>query len=239
MFNLLFLLIPLFGYSNTLDIGKKIWKNECAGTVEGLVFWNKHEECLSLGIGHFIWYPENSTQKFDAMFPKYLAFLKEKNVSIPKFILSFDFTPWKSREEFLKAEAEIQELRQWLSETVALQAEFMVLRLNQSLDRILKKATPAEQKHLALVIPHLTGTNEGTFALIDYLNFKGDGLNCLERYQGKGWGLYQVLMGMDAPTLEQFKASAIARLKERVAGAPIGKNESRWLTGWINRIQSY
>lgn len=234
MFILLFLLFPLFGYSNTLDIGKKIWKNECAGTVEGLVFWNKHEECLSLGIGHFIWYPESSTQKFDAMFPKYLAFLKEKNVAIPKFIHSLDFTPWKSREEFLKAEAETQELRQWLSTTIALQAEFMILRLNQSLDRILKKAN-----HLEQVIRSLKETAEGTFALIDYLNFKGDGLSPSERYQGKGWGLYQVLMGMEAPTLEAFKGSAIARLQERVANAPIEKNESRWLQGWVNRIRSY
>ena len=29
--------------------------------------------------------------------------------------------------------------------------------------------------------------------MIDYVNFKGDGLKPTERYKGEGWGLLQVL----------------------------------------------
>src|SRR6476661_2837441 len=39
-------------------VGQRIWQNECAGTVEGLTSWNSSEDFASLGIGHFIWYPE-------------------------------------------------------------------------------------------------------------------------------------------------------------------------------------
>ncbi|MFZ4681922.1 MAG: hypothetical protein ACOYMS_05440, partial [Terrimicrobiaceae bacterium] len=39
------------------EIGRRIWKNECAGSVDGLTSWNSGEDFASLGIGHFIWYP--------------------------------------------------------------------------------------------------------------------------------------------------------------------------------------
>ena len=38
-------------------VGRKVWVNECDGTVAGLTSWNADEAFPSLGIGHFIWYP--------------------------------------------------------------------------------------------------------------------------------------------------------------------------------------
>lgn len=219
-----------------LEIGTKIWKNECAGSVDKLVFWNPHEDCISLGVGHFIWYPEQSTKKFDAMFPEYLSFLKAKSIPIPKILANFAHAPWKSREEFLSKEktVEIIQLKKWLSETVDLQTEFIIKRLSITLNRILEKSDLNDTIH------SLANTPSGLFALIDYLNFKGEGLSLNERYQGKGWGLYQVLIGMNeqkGPPLERFKSSAIAALTERVKLAP--KDESRFLQGWTNRIKRY
>jgi hypothetical protein len=40
-----------------MRIGRKVWQNECGGTVAGLTSWNAGENFASLGIGHFIWYP--------------------------------------------------------------------------------------------------------------------------------------------------------------------------------------
>lgn len=238
MFYLLFLLIPFFSFSFEIssqaanEIGIKIWKNECGGTVDGLVFWNPKEECLSLGIGHFIWYPSSTPQKFDAMFDQYLVFLKDKKIPIP-----FSRFSWKTRQEFLAATQEVASLKKWLAETIEFQTEFIIIRLDSSLLKIQKNAKVDEKSHLKSIIDALTSKEDSLFALIDYLNFKGEGLSLNERYQGKGWGLYQVLMGMDAPTLKSFKLSAIARLKERVMHAP--KDESRWLNGWENRINRY
>src|SRR6266446_3164255 len=45
-------------HADVQRIGKKIWQNECNGTISGLTSWNQGEDFASLGIGHFIWYPQ-------------------------------------------------------------------------------------------------------------------------------------------------------------------------------------
>ena len=42
----------------------------------------------------------------------------------------------------------------------------------------------------------LAASGAGTFALIDYVNFKGEGTKAEERYKGEGWGMLQVLENM-------------------------------------------
>jgi hypothetical protein len=41
-------------HGDALKIGKRVWQNECNGTVSGLTSWNQGEDFASLGIGHFI-----------------------------------------------------------------------------------------------------------------------------------------------------------------------------------------
>ena len=88
----------------------------------------------------------------------------------------------------------------------------------------------------------LAATGAGTFALIDYVNFKGEGTKPEERYKGEGWGLLQVLSGMSgggggAPA--EFGRSAGAVLERRVQNSPPARNEARWLAGWKSRVRSY
>src|SRR5258706_488493 len=45
-------------HADVLRIGKRVWQNECNGTISGLTAWNEGEDFASLGIGHFIWYPK-------------------------------------------------------------------------------------------------------------------------------------------------------------------------------------
>ncbi len=54
-------------------IGRKIWQNECAGTVSGLTSWNAGEKFASLGIGHFLWYPKGERGPFEESFPDLVA----------------------------------------------------------------------------------------------------------------------------------------------------------------------
>lgn len=226
---------------NQRQIGEKIWKNECNGTLEGLLTWNAGEECLSLGIGHFIWYPAGKTSGFDAAFPQYLAFLKNKQIAIPPFITTS--APWQSRDEFLaeKNSELAHSMRTWLTDTIDLQTEFMIKRLSASLNRILAHLEPSKRTPVLTRLQSLAHSPIGIFALIDYLNFKGEGLSLNERYQGQGWGLYQVLLGMHSTEnpLEQFQQSAINALTQRVALSPPERNEARWLEGWKNRINRY
>ena len=81
-------------------IGEKIWKNECAGTIEGLTNWKKGESFASLGIGHFIWYPVGKKEQFQETFPDLLEFLQKERASLPDWLKVNSECPWNSREEF-------------------------------------------------------------------------------------------------------------------------------------------
>ena len=85
----------------------------------------------------------------------------------------------------------------------------------------------------------LAGSERGLFAMIDYVNFKGEGVLETERYRGEGWGLRQVLLGMADDSVAAFGDSAERALRRRVANSPPARNEARWLPGWVNRVSRY
>jgi hypothetical protein len=84
----------------------------------------------------------------------------------------------------------------------------------------------------------------GMYALIDYVNFKGEGVLKTERYAGQSWGLLQVLEEMHGiesgpEALQEFCKAARAVLARRVMNAPKERNEQKWLPGWEKRINTY
>ena len=90
----------------------------------------------------------------------------------------------------------------------------------------------------------LSATTQGMYCLVDYVNFKGEGLKETERYNGQGWGLLQVLEEMRGyPTgraaTAEFSRAAGAVLTRRVQNAPAARGEQRWLPGWLNRCKTY
>src|SRR2546423_13766138 len=87
-----------FSKSELDEIGKKIWRNECNGTVEGLTSWNAGEDFASLGIGHFIWYPAGKRGPFEESFPKLVLFAEAHGKRFPAW--THDACPWNSRAEF-------------------------------------------------------------------------------------------------------------------------------------------
>ena len=233
-------------HAEALRIGKKIWQNECNGTVSGLTSWNEGENFASLGIGHFIWYPKGQRGPFEESFPKLINFISSRGAKLPKLLLGAGELPcpWNSRAEFLRAQQtpEMKELRQFLADTVDLQAEFLVSRLGNALPKMLDEAAPAERQNVQQQFERLASTPQGCYALVDYVNFKGEGVLHTERYRGEGWGLLQVLEGMRAngtSAVNEFSHSAAAVLKRRVQNSPPERNEARWLSGWLNRVHSY
>jgi hypothetical protein len=231
--------------SQASTIGKKIWQNECGGTVEGLTSWNTGEDFASLGIGHFIWYHANFRGPFDESFPTLIAYMKQRGVKMPAWLANARTCPWTSRSQFLAAResAQMRELRQFLANTVSIQTDFIVRRLEQALPKMLAEVPSQQEK--ALVRGRFYAVSEstnGVYALIDYVNFKGEGVKKTERYQGQGWGLLQVLQAMQgtprgADAAREFSEAAKRTLQRRVRNAP--KNESQWLAGWMNRCASY
>jgi hypothetical protein len=227
-------------------IARQVWQNECGGTVDGLTSWNDGEEFPSLGIGHFIWYVEGREQRFDESFPKVVAFLASKGVKLPEVVLKNRHCPWPDQKAFMKdfKSPQMTELRAFLKDTVELQAEFVALRLQEALPKILGHAPAAERASLTEKFYAVAAAPNGLYALIDYVNFKGEGIKESERYKGEGWGMLQVLEAMPAglkggDAVCAFARAGYGRLALRVKNAPPERGEARWLPGWKNRLRTY
>jgi hypothetical protein len=224
-------------------IGKRIWQNECGGTIFGLTSWNAGENFASLGIGHFIWYPKGQRGPFDESFPKLVSFVSAHGAKLPQFLLPGhdSFCPWNSRAEFEHAidSPKMKQLRQFLVDTIDLQAQFLITRLQEALPKMMSQA--ADRENLQRQFERVASTAQGCYALVDYVNFKGEGTLVTERYRGQGWGLLQVLENMhnSQSALDEFAASAKTILRRRVANSPPERGEARWLSGWLTRIDGY
>jgi len=218
-------------------VGQRIWQNECAGTVAGLTSWNVGEEFASLGIGHFIWYPAGYEGPFEESFPPLVTYLHRRGAQVPGWLLQTPDCPWNSRAAFLNdaKSPRQQSLRTLLKDTVREQTEFIMARLNGAVPKLIRAGGKQVQaSHAAL-----SQTPEGVFAMVDYINFKGDGINPKERYNGQGWGLAQVLGDMRGGSPADFAAAAKRVLARRVKNSPPERKESRWLEGWSNRCNGY
>lgn len=231
--------------SQKAAIGRKIWQNECAGNVDGLTTWNVGEEFPSLGIGHFIWYPAGYNGRFNETWPQFIAFAKQQSATPPPVALE-RHSPWKSKTEFQQDfnGPRLSALRKWLAANVTLQTDFIIARSHAALPKILAAAPASEKARIEANYRKVATTPQGTYALIDYVNFKGDGTQVSERYKGMGWGLLQVLGGMkEAPTgpaaAKEFTASAKRILSRRIANSPAERGEKRWEPGWHNRCATY
>ncbi|MGA0093151.1 MAG: hypothetical protein ACO3J2_02525 [Chthoniobacterales bacterium] len=225
------------------SIGEKIWRNECAGTKDGLTSWNKGEDFPSLGIGHFIWYPAGQRGPFKESFPALVEFLRGQGVRLPAWLVSAKACPWPDRASFMAdfRSPRMEELRSLLASTVGPQARFAALRLEAALPKMLAAAPANEREKIRRNFYRVANAPGGLYPLMDYVNFKGEGTSPTERYQGEGWGLAQVLAGMSdtgSPTAA-FAKSADRVLTRRVELSPRARGESRWLPGWRNRVATY
>ncbi len=226
-------------------IGRKIWQNECAGTVDGLTSWNAGEEFPSLGIGHFIWYPAGFNGPFTESWPALIDFAKKRGAN-PPAVASLPNCPWSSKKQF-QAEfrgPQLTALRKWLAANVSLQTDFVIARSRAALPKMLAAAPASERKRIEANYHKVASTAGGTYALIDYVNFKGDGINPSERYNGRGWGLMQVLGEMrdvsaGQAAAKEFAAAAKRVLDRRIANSPPARGEARWKEGWHNRCDTY
>lgn len=228
-------------------IGQLIWNNEALGRKDLLVFWNKTLESFpSLGIGHCIWYPQGIKRPFTETFPALCAYLKKHDVTLPAWLKKALRTgaPWQTRQEMLDDTQRTNELRDILAATVDLQTEFMIHILETQWPRMIK-ATPREER--AKLIKNymlLRSSALGSYALVDYCNFKGTGLNPEENCKGKGWGLLQVLLDMpDDLTVETapkaFTVSATKMLLLLIEDSAPDYRRVSFFPGWMKRVATY
>lgn len=226
---------------NMTDLGQRIWRNECAGSVQGLVSWNAGEAFPSLGIGHFIWYPAGVQEAFEESFPTFVRYARARGVQVPAY---FDGpAPWATKAEFqADRSGKANEMRRWLAGNVEIQTAFIMLRSRLALQRMMQQSHNPQAVRARYAA--LAATTQGMYCLVDYVNFKGEGTKSSERYRGEGWGLLQVLEEMNGyPTgraaTAEFSRAAAAVLTRRVHNAPAARGETRWLAGWLNRCKTY
>ncbi len=226
-------------------IGRKIWQNESGGTVNGLTAWNSGEGFPSLGIGHFIWYPAGQSGPFEESWPQFVAFARAQGANPPAVAMQ-RHSPWTTKAEFQRQfnGPELSSLRTWLAGNIGVQTDYIINRSRGALPKILAAAPPSERAKIEANYRKVATTPQGTYALIDYVNFKGEGIKDTERYNGMGWGLMQVLGNMrDVPSgpaaASEFAASAKRMMSRRVQNAPAARNEGKWLPGWHNRCDTY
>lgn len=135
-------------------------------------------------------------------------------------------------------------LRNWLASNVAIQTEFIAYKSRAALPKIMKAAPANQRERIKANYEKVATTPNGVYALVDYVNFKGDGTNPRESYSGQGWGLMWVLMEMKDVTAGQaaareFGEAAKRRLDVRIKNSPPSRGEGRWRAGWHNRCDSY
>ena len=234
--------------SEIRSIGDKIFKNESGGDIANLVHWNNGENFASMGIGHFTWYPAGRRARFGNTFPGLLDHLKANGVQLPVWVQQARYSgaPWRTKNELgsAKRSRQVQELQNLLYQTRYIQATYIFDRAKRAMPRVVK-ATPAHLKgHVGQNLNAVANTRGGWYALIDYVNFKGEGLSRKGGYKGQNWGLLQVLENMrpsqpGQQALNNFADSATAILQRRVRNSDPRRNEAKWMRGWTIRINTY
>lgn len=233
-------------------VGRQVWINESGGRPEGVTAWNDGEDFPSLGIGHWIWFKAGGHPIFEESFPRLVVFIAERGVKPPAWLDKRPVPPcpWPSKAAFMRDfhEPRMLELRRFLLDSVPQQTQYLLTRAEASLPKMLTAlASDDERRHLLGQLGRLVRSSPDLYPLIDYVNFKGEGISEKEtRFDAAtdrnlGWGLRWLLLemrGVDdgAPALAEFSRAAKAVLDRRIRNHPPSQ---RWREGWHRRCDTY
>jgi hypothetical protein len=229
--------------SDLNEVAQKIYKNECNADINNLVVWNQDEHFLSAGIGHFIWYHKSEKNlKYVESFPDLIEFMHQNGVTLPYFLKESRSNPWRTKEAYLKDTKIKKDLQQFMISTIDFQTKYLIERLNRAVPKMMDLAS--DKRAFKDQFLRVFNSRGGLYALVDYVNFKGEGIAQSERYNNQGWGLLQVLECMRGEergkkALSEFSECAKKVLRERLHNAPDKTIEKRWIKGWIKRAESY
>jgi hypothetical protein len=231
-------------HSQKQKIGKQIFQNETGGDPKKLVHWNIGEDFPSLGIAHFIWIPQNANVVFGDSFKSLAKYYKGLGVRLPSILerLSPNFEcPWRNSSEFWsqRSTTEVMELERFLRATFDIQVTYVIERLRRDLPSVFEGLSLAQQKLIDKNINSLSSSKAGWYPVVDYLNFKGSGSSQIATNYSGGWGLRQVLLGMNPNSSnppEAFYVSAKAVLSKRIS---YRSQDERWREGWNKRVYTY
>jgi hypothetical protein len=233
-------------------VARRIWLNETGGNDRAITVWNGSENFMSLGIGHFIWFPSGRPSQFVESFPLMLAYLRGKGVMLPAWLDKDPIPPcpWTSRLDFQRNidSPQMVELRAFLRSTIDEQTQFLILRAQQALPKILWTIRSADaRKRVRHQFDRVAKASVTYYPIVDYINFKGEGVKPSETFLNRqsgareGWGLKQVLLTMTGDAegqaaLEEFSDAAKQILERRIANHP---TDAKHQKGWFARCDTY
>lgn len=233
-------------------VGQQVWQNESGRSIDGLTAWNDGEDFPSLGIGHWIWFKAGGHPIFEESFPRLMVFMRERGARLPVWLdrPQVPPCPWPSKAEFMRGfrEPQLSQLRAFLADTIPLQTQYLLVRAEAAAPKML--ATLADQedrRHLLVQLNRVVRSSPDLYPLIDYVNFKGEGISEKEtRFdpvsgRNEGWGLKHLLLEMkgDAeglPALADFSRASKLVLDRRIRNHPPSQ---RWREGWHKRCNTY
>lgn len=258
--NLFYGALSVIDDQEKMNLAKKIAHMEYGDTgglgSSGITMWNSGEDFLSLGIGHFLWMPEKlfEDSPYQQSFKSFLEYYVERFglEAIPAQLqkLFFDENgqvkamPWNSKKEFDAQfdSGDLVAIRSFLNkkENVIAQVDFILDRMKKNIAQIVKESKNPEGT-LAYITELTTEGGDKLFPLIDYVNFKGDGLSPEDKKVVDGkeirWGLKQVLElavekkndQPDRKASDIFPDAAVLTLSKR-------PDYQKWREGWRSRI---
>ena len=233
-------------------VGRQVWINESGGRDDGVTVWNAAEDFPSLGIGHFIWFKAGGHPMFEESFPKVVAYIRAKGVRPPAWLdrQTVPPCPWTSKAHFEREfrSPRMNELRAYLLATVPQQTEYLLERTEAAIPKMLATLPDARDRaHLLSQLTRLVQSSPDLYPLIDYVNFKGEGISPKETTfdpvtgRNQGWGFKYLLLEMrgtstGAPALAEFSRAAKFVLDRRIRNNP---PSARWRAGWHKRCDTY
>src|SRR6516164_11744198 len=96
-----------------------------------------------------------------------------------------------SRTDFIKNfnSPQMTQLRKFLLDTVAEQTQFLVMRAQSAIDKILDSTPESnEREHIITQFTRIVQASKDLYPLIDYVNFKGEGTDPAETALDKETG---------------------------------------------------
>lgn len=219
--------------ADKLMFKKGVFYNEARGRYELLTHWNGGEEFPSLGLGHFLWYPEGYQGKNPDDFPAVLQFLAAKGVELPDWMKPGSRAPWPNRNAFCSDfySRRMIDLRYILVTTLDYQTEFLLERGNRSLSAMLARVPENERPDIEKQFKRVTSTPVGIYAVFDLVNFKGESR------------LLQALKGMSqaTPSASPIKdfADAAQIVLDKILEDKDPDYVARWKPNWKQHVDTY
>lgn len=208
----------------------QIKQNESGDTNgnEWYAWWNSTEHFPSMGFAHFIWW--TNTGHGNSFYDMMSYITQSKWITVPpelKFLQNTNPpSNWKDLSS-MQGDPKYSTITDFLSRNDVKKAGYDFIRDSRlySLSQKLTGDTLNKFNQLAK-------WPKGAYILIDYVNFKWEGLTGSNQ-----WGLKQVLENMSNPTdpvdaAKKFRDSAQKLLAAR-------RDSGKYIAGWTNRLNTY